>query len=117
MEANREYGWGIVGCGVIAPTHARAVAALSNAHLVAVTDVNPGKAKALADEHGAAWDADLGALLARPDIDVVSVWRAGGTPRSGSRPPGPVSTWWSRSPSTLRWPLRTGCSVPRLRLA
>ena len=69
----RNYGWGIVGCGVIAPTHARAVAALSNAHLVAVTDVDQGKAKALADEHGAAWDAGLGALLARPDIDVVSV--------------------------------------------
>ena len=49
------------------------MAALSNAHLVAVTDVNPGKAKALADSRGAAWDADLSALLARPDIDVVSV--------------------------------------------
>jgi len=73
MGTGREYGWGIVGCGVIAPTHARAVAALPNAHLVAVTDVNQGKAKALADAHGAAWVADLGALLARPDIDVVSV--------------------------------------------
>ncbi len=73
MGTDREYGWGIVGCGVIAPTHARAVAALPNAHLVAVTDVDQGKAKALADEHGAAWDGGLGALLARPDIDVVSV--------------------------------------------
>lgn len=71
--SGREYGWGIVGCGVIAPTHARAVAALPNAHLVAVTDTDHGKAKALADEFGAAWDTDLGALLARPDIDVVSV--------------------------------------------
>jgi len=73
VGTDREYGWGIVGCGVIAPTHARAVAALPNAHLVAVTDVDQGKAKALADSHGAAWDAGLGALLARPDIDVVSV--------------------------------------------
>jgi UDP-N-acetyl-2-amino-2-deoxyglucuronate dehydrogenase len=69
----REYGWGIVGCGVIGPTHARAVAGLPNAHLVAVTDLDQGKAKALAGSSGAAWEADLGALLARPDIDVVSV--------------------------------------------
>jgi predicted dehydrogenase len=71
--AGREYGWGIAGCGVIAPTHAAAVAALPNAHLVAVTDVVPEKAMAFAAEHGVAWDADLDALLARPDIDVVSV--------------------------------------------
>jgi UDP-N-acetyl-2-amino-2-deoxyglucuronate dehydrogenase len=73
VGTDREYGWGIVGCGVIAPTHARAVAALPNAHLVAVTDVDQGKAKALADEHRAAWDGGLDALLARPDIDIVSV--------------------------------------------
>jgi UDP-N-acetyl-2-amino-2-deoxyglucuronate dehydrogenase len=71
--ARSEYGWGIVGCGVIGPTHARAVAALPNAHLVAVTDVNQERAKALADEHGAAWEPGLSTLLARPDIDVVSV--------------------------------------------
>lgn len=73
MGAGGGYGWGIVGCGVIGPVHARAVAALPNAHLVAVTDVSQGRARALADSHGAAWDADLGALLARPDVDVVSV--------------------------------------------
>lgn len=73
MTAGREYGWGIAGCGVIAPTHAAAVTELPNAHLVAVTDVVPEKAKALAAEHGAAWDAGLDALLARPDIGVVSV--------------------------------------------
>jgi predicted dehydrogenase len=72
-SARREYGWGIVGCGVIAPTHARAVAGLPNARLVAVADTDQAKAKALAGEHGAAWEPDLGALLARPDIDVVSV--------------------------------------------
>jgi predicted dehydrogenase len=73
MTAGPEYGWGIAGCGVIAPTHAAAVAALPNARLVAVTDVVPEKAKALASEHAAAWDADLDALLARPDVDVVSI--------------------------------------------
>jgi UDP-N-acetyl-2-amino-2-deoxyglucuronate dehydrogenase len=69
----RQYGWGIVGCGVIAPAHANAVTGLPNAHLVSVTDIVPEKAKAFAEDHGVAWDADLDALLARPDIDVVSV--------------------------------------------
>jgi predicted dehydrogenase len=69
----RHYGFGIIGCGVIAPAHASAVAALPNAHLVAVADAVPEKAKSFAAEHGVAWDADPGALLARPDIDVVSV--------------------------------------------
>jgi UDP-N-acetyl-2-amino-2-deoxyglucuronate dehydrogenase len=73
VTTQRQYGWGIVGCGVIAPTHANAIAGLPNAHLVAVTDVVPEKAKAFAEEREVAWDADLETLLARPDIDVVSV--------------------------------------------
>ncbi len=72
-QRRREYGWGIVGCGVIAPAHARAVAALPGARLVAVTDIDHGRAAALAAESGAAAEPDLDALLARPDIDVVSV--------------------------------------------
>src|SRR5258708_5532124 len=73
VSAQRHYGFGIIGCGVIAPTHASAVAALPNARLVAVADAVPEKARSFAAEHGVAWDADPGALLARPDIDVVSV--------------------------------------------
>ncbi len=73
VNTARSYGFGIIGCGVIGPTHADAIAELPNAHLVAVTDIAPERAKALAAEHGALWEADLDALLARPDIDVVSV--------------------------------------------
>ncbi|HYZ56712.1 MAG TPA: Gfo/Idh/MocA family oxidoreductase [Streptosporangiaceae bacterium] len=73
ITAKRRYGFGIIGCGVIAPTHAAALAGLPNAHLVAVTDIVPGKAEAFAGEHGVAWEADLDALLTRPDIDAVSV--------------------------------------------
>jgi predicted dehydrogenase len=73
VTAQRAYGFGIIGCGVIAPTHAAAVAGLPNAHLVAVTDVIPEKAKAFAAEHNVAWEPNPDALLARADIDVVSV--------------------------------------------
>lgn len=69
----RQYGFGIVGCGVIAGAHARAIAGLPNAHLVAVTDVVASRAEALAGAHGAELEPDLAALLRRPEVDVVAV--------------------------------------------
>jgi UDP-N-acetyl-2-amino-2-deoxyglucuronate dehydrogenase len=67
------HGFGIVGTGVIAATHAEAIAALPNAALVAVTDVRPDCARAFAAARGCAADPDLAALLAREDVEVVSV--------------------------------------------
>jgi predicted dehydrogenase len=69
----RRHGFGIVGAGVISSTHARAIAALPAAELVAVTDVVPERAKAFAEKYGCQAESDLGALLARGDVDVVSV--------------------------------------------
>jgi UDP-N-acetyl-2-amino-2-deoxyglucuronate dehydrogenase len=67
------YGFGIVGTGVIAAVHAEAIAALPGAALVAVTDVAAPAAAAFAGARGCAAEPDLDALLARPDVDVVSV--------------------------------------------
>jgi UDP-N-acetyl-2-amino-2-deoxyglucuronate dehydrogenase len=69
----RRHGLGIVGAGVIAETHAAAVAIIPGTALVAVTDLEPDRAKAFAQAHDCAAEADLDALLAREDIDVVSV--------------------------------------------
>jgi UDP-N-acetyl-2-amino-2-deoxyglucuronate dehydrogenase len=71
-------GFGIVGTGVIATIHADAIAMLSetglaDARLVAVTDVARGAAIALATARGCAAEADLDALLARRDVEVVCV--------------------------------------------
>jgi UDP-N-acetyl-2-amino-2-deoxyglucuronate dehydrogenase len=66
-------GFGIVGAGVIGATHAQAIALVPGARLVAIADVAPGRAKALAGEHGCAAEDDIDALLARTDIDVVAV--------------------------------------------
>ncbi len=66
-------GFGIVGTGVIAAVHAEAIAALPGAALAAVTDVAPAAAAAFAAARGCAAEPDLDALLARPDVDVVSV--------------------------------------------
>ncbi|HEY6297417.1 MAG TPA: Gfo/Idh/MocA family oxidoreductase [Streptosporangiaceae bacterium] len=67
------HGFGIVGAGVIAAVHAEAIATLPGAALAAVTDVAPGAAAAFAAARGCAAAPDLDALLARPDVDVVSV--------------------------------------------
>jgi UDP-N-acetyl-2-amino-2-deoxyglucuronate dehydrogenase len=75
MEKRETYGWGIVGCGVIAPNHAKAVqASAPRARLVGVCDVVPEKAQALKEEFGAALaTSSLDELLRRDDVDVVSV--------------------------------------------
>lgn len=66
-------GFGIIGCGVIAPTHASAIARLPGARLVAVADPVAERARALAGEHGVDWHTDPADLLARPDVDAVCI--------------------------------------------
>ena len=65
--------FGIVGTGVIAAIHADAISLLPDARLVAVTDLAADAAAAFAAAHGCPAEPDLGALLARPDVEVVCV--------------------------------------------
>jgi UDP-N-acetyl-2-amino-2-deoxyglucuronate dehydrogenase len=67
------HGFGIVGAGVIGAVHAEAIGLVPGATLAAVTDVDPGRAKALAATWDGAAEPDLASLLARDDVDVVSV--------------------------------------------
>jgi UDP-N-acetyl-2-amino-2-deoxyglucuronate dehydrogenase len=71
--ARKPRGFGIVGAGVISSKHADAIASLPGARLIAVTDVAPERAKSLAARHDCAAEPDLDTLLAREDVDVVSV--------------------------------------------
>jgi UDP-N-acetyl-2-amino-2-deoxyglucuronate dehydrogenase len=71
-------GFGIIGCGMIAKFHARAIADIKGAKLVACYNRTPDKAHALAAEFGGEAVEDLDALLARPDIDVVTICTASG---------------------------------------
>jgi len=67
-----QHGFGIIGCGVIAPFHAKAIADLPNARLVAVADTVVERARDVASDFGV--DAlEVDALVARADIDVVCV--------------------------------------------
>jgi predicted dehydrogenase len=69
----KEYGFGVIGCGVISDTHCEAIALLPNARLVAVMDAVEAAAEKKAEQWGCEAHTELEALLARDDIDVVNV--------------------------------------------
>ena len=66
-------GFAVIGAGVIGPTHAQAIAAVADAKLVCVCDVIEERAKALAEQYGAAWTTSLGEALIRDDVQAVSI--------------------------------------------
>jgi len=69
----RTLGFAIVGCGVIAPFHARAISDLPNARLVAVMDLHEERAAQRGAEFGVDHSTAIEDVLRRPDVDVVCV--------------------------------------------
>jgi UDP-N-acetyl-2-amino-2-deoxyglucuronate dehydrogenase len=69
-------GFGIIGCGMIAHFHARAIADVRGAKLAACYDTIPAAADKLAETTGCKPYHDLDAMLADPAVDVVTI----GTP-------------------------------------
>ncbi len=68
-------GFAIVGCGMIARFHARALAEIADARLVALVSRRESAARAMADELGlqCSLATDLSSVLARSDVHVVIV--------------------------------------------
>ncbi len=64
---------GLVGCGDIAPAHARALAQTKRARLVACTDVVEASARSLGEQFGVPVATTLEELLARDDVDLVTI--------------------------------------------
>jgi predicted dehydrogenase len=64
----------LIGCGFFARNHMHAWADLPGARVVAVCDTDPGKAKAFADDFGAAPFTDAATMLAavRPDVADIA---------------------------------------------
>lgn len=63
----------VIGCGRIAPKHAESIVALEEAELVAVCDSIPEKAQAFADKYGAKPYTSYEEMLAKEDLDVVTI--------------------------------------------
>ena len=76
-------GFGIIGCGMIANFHARAIADCRGAKLVACFDMVPAAADRLAQQTGCKAYHDLDAMLADPEVDVVTI----GTPSGAHMEP------------------------------
>jgi len=77
------FGFGIIGCGMIAKFHARAIADIRGAKLVACFDSFPAAADRLAAETGCRAYHKLDDMLANPDVDVVTI----GTPSGAHMEP------------------------------
>jgi UDP-N-acetyl-2-amino-2-deoxyglucuronate dehydrogenase len=74
----------ILGCGVIGPHHAKAIAGLQSAELVAVADIVPELAEELAEEYGCAHYSSLEEMLSGVDLDAVCVCTPSGMHADGA---------------------------------
>ena len=69
----RRLGFGLIGCGRIAPRHAQSIAELPGARLVAVADIVQARAARFATQYQADCHTDYRQLLERQDIDIVNI--------------------------------------------
>jgi UDP-N-acetyl-2-amino-2-deoxyglucuronate dehydrogenase len=76
--------FGILGCGVIGPHHARAISGLESAELVAVADVVPGLAEELAGEYECSHYASLEQMLSGVELDAVCICTPSGMHAEGA---------------------------------
>jgi UDP-N-acetyl-2-amino-2-deoxyglucuronate dehydrogenase len=70
---SRSVGFGIVGCGVIAPTHCDAIKDVPGAELVAVLDIDPERARSIGERYGVPYFTNQAEFLAQPGLDVVNI--------------------------------------------
>ena len=76
-------GFGIIGCGMIANFHSKAIEDTRGANLVACFDKFPAAADRLAESTGCTAYHDLDEMLADPAVDVVTI----GTPSGAHMEP------------------------------
>jgi UDP-N-acetyl-2-amino-2-deoxyglucuronate dehydrogenase len=67
------YGFGIVGCGMISSFHARAIADVKGAKLVACFDTREPAAEKFAADNKCKAYTDLDAMLADPKVSIVTI--------------------------------------------
>lgn len=64
---------GIIGAGMVADFHAKAIQSLPNTKLAGVCDSGSGRAKLLAEKYGCTFFPDYHAMLQSNDIDIVAI--------------------------------------------
>lgn len=82
---NGKFGFGIIGCGVIAPTHVQAIKTCPEAELVAVCDIDEPKGRTFAAGNGGVtFHRDYHDLVQDPAVDVVCVCTPSGLHADGA---------------------------------
>ncbi len=66
-------GIGIVGCGMIANFHAKAIADAAGAHLVGCASRRPEPAQAFGEKYGCRGFDSIEAMIADPEVNAVSI--------------------------------------------
>jgi predicted dehydrogenase len=77
------FGFGIIGCGMIANFHAKAIADVKGGKLVACFDTFPAAAEKIAATYGCKAYTKLEDMLADPKVDIVTI----GTPSGAHMEP------------------------------
>ena len=68
-----QYGFAIVGCGMIADFHAAAIKELKNGRLVLAASRSEKNARRVAEANGCDWTTDYEAVYNCKDVDVVNI--------------------------------------------
>jgi len=71
--------FGIIGTGLIADFHARAINEIPGCRVVACVDVVPERAQAFASKYGCTAYSELAKFLRHPDLEIVTVCTPSGT--------------------------------------
>lgn len=74
----RKFNFGLIGCGRIAPNHAKNIMELENAELKAVCDVISEKVENYSKKYGGDPYTDYHKVLERRDIDIISIATSSG---------------------------------------
>ena len=69
----RQFGFGIIGAGLIADIHVKAINAIANAKLHGVFSINKNKSQAFADKNNCTSYDTLNEMLEVPEIDIVCI--------------------------------------------
>ena len=70
---NNQFGFGIIGCGVISSWHAQAIAASTGGYLVGAVDIKPESRDAFCLKYGIHPFETVEDMLDSPDIDIVCI--------------------------------------------
>ena len=73
MAKKGGFGFGIVGCGMVADFHAQAIAAMKGGHLACVFSRQETNARRVAKKYGCAAYTDYAAFLSHPGLDIVTI--------------------------------------------